>query len=78
MAESLGAPVSLTCEYLVNPLGIDEPQPRLAWQVNDPRRGAVQRAYQILVASNLDILANDRADMWDSRKVMSVETVFSF
>lgn len=48
-AEEL-APVALRCEYRVNPLGLDEAQPRLTWRVESSVRGAKQTAYQILVA----------------------------
>ena len=32
-------PVALRCEYRVNPLGIDEAQPRLTWRVASAGRG---------------------------------------
>jgi alpha-L-rhamnosidase len=38
----------LRCEYLVNPLGIDSPQPRLSWTLHSKERGQVQKAYQLL------------------------------
>ncbi|MCC6683202.1 MAG: family 78 glycoside hydrolase catalytic domain [Phycisphaeraceae bacterium] len=59
----------LRCEYRSAPLGIDAAQPRLSWQMNDPRRGVAQSAYQVLVASSPDQLAADQADLWDSGKV---------
>jgi hypothetical protein len=45
-------PVSLLCEYLVNPLGIDAVKPRLRWvfESKPGERGRKQTAYQILVA----------------------------
>jgi alpha-L-rhamnosidase len=43
--------VDLRCEYRVNPLGIDVLKPRLSWEMKSDRRGEVQTAYQILVAS---------------------------
>ena len=42
----------LRCEYLVNPVGIDAPQPRLSWIIETDQRGWQQTAYQILVASS--------------------------
>ena len=60
-----------TCEYRVNPLGIDVLQPRLGWQVTSPDRGAKQTAYQILVASNRELLSADQGDLWDTGKVAS-------
>jgi hypothetical protein len=38
---------NLTCEYQINPLGIDVLQPRLSWQMQSDRRGAYQKSYQI-------------------------------
>ena len=42
-------PTNLRCEYQVNPLGIDEPRPRLSWILESPQRRQVQTAYQVLV-----------------------------
>lgn len=80
MAE-VGAPTQLRCEYLTTPLGIDTPRPRLSWVVGDPRRGAMQAAFQILAASSPERLAaaaegvTDAADVWDSGRVRSDRTV---
>lgn len=43
----MNRPHSLTCEYLVNPIGIDASRPRLSWKSGDARAGARQTAYQI-------------------------------
>ena len=58
---------SLTTEYLVNPLGVDEPNPRLSWKLQPaargtirgsrPSRGYFQTRYQIQV-SNFDYSKN--------------------
>lgn len=64
-------PNHLLCEFLTNPLGIDLPGPRLSWQLNDPRRGARQRAYLIQAASSEEALAAGSADRWDSGRVES-------
>ena len=67
----LGAPVRLRCEYLTNPLGIDELQPRLSWWVNDKRPAEIQTAYRILASSDCDKLQANEADLWDSGKIDS-------
>src|SRR5579872_6526670 len=67
-------PINLRCEYELNPLGIDEPHPRLSWQVNDSRRGAKQSAYEILAASTLPLL-NSGADLWNSEKIASDQSI---
>ena len=61
----------LRCEYLVNPLGIDERRPRLSWIIESNRRGAKQIAYRIQVASTPEMLARNEADLWDSGRVRS-------
>lgn len=63
------------CEYAVNPLGIDAAQPRFTWVLAAGRRGTMQQAYRVLVASSPDRLAADAGDLWDSGKVPSDESV---
>jgi alpha-L-rhamnosidase len=65
----------LRCEYLNNPLGLDETMPRLSWVLSDTDRGVGQSAYQIEVASTPELLNSDKPDLWDSGKVASSETI---
>ncbi|WP_029280421.1 hypothetical protein [Pedobacter borealis] len=46
LAQSLTA---LKTEYLVNPIGLDNPNLRFTWQMNDASQGAKQTAYRVLV-----------------------------
>ena len=64
----------LRCEYLTDPIGIDAANPRLSWLISSSRRGEKQTAFQILVASSMKLLQNDKGDLWDSGKVVSDET----
>jgi len=64
-------PIDLRCEYLSNPLGIDVRQPRFAWVLQHTERGERQSAYQVLVATQAEILGQDRGDHWNSGKVTS-------
>ena len=64
----------LRCEYLENPLGIDETSPRLSWLVESDERGQKQTAYHILVSTSDEKLALDEGDLWDSGKVSSDRT----
>ncbi|MFI5386019.1 MAG: family 78 glycoside hydrolase catalytic domain [Fimbriimonadales bacterium] len=64
----------LRCEYLADPIGIDEPSPRLSWIVEYPGRDWRQSAYQITVASSPSRL-NAKADLWDTGKVASSGTI---
>lgn len=62
---------NLRCEYLSDPIGIDALKPRLSWIITSDQRSEKQTAYQILVASSLKTLSQDKGDLWDSGKVVS-------
>jgi alpha-L-rhamnosidase len=68
-------PVHLRCEYRQNPLGIDAPEPHLSWQSDNSQRNWKQAAYQILVASSVDLLRAGRPDLWDSGRTESDDSV---
>jgi len=65
----------LRCEYLGDPRGIDVAKPRLSWVIESTRRGERQTAYQILVATTPELLAQDQGDLWDSGKVESDQSI---
>jgi len=67
--------VNLTCEYLTNPQGIDMPDPRFFWQVESDENGEAQMAYQLLVATSEELLAQDKGDAFDSGKVASSDSI---
>ena len=64
----------LRCEYLTDPLGIDAAAPRLSWTLRSGQRGQRQTAYQVLVASSPERLAQQQGDLWDSGRVASDAT----
>ncbi|PHY18454.1 glycoside hydrolase family 78 protein [Caulobacter sp. BP25] len=66
--------VSLQTAMRLQPLGIDDPRPMLSWRLEGPA-GAVQSAYQIMVASTPEKLRAGVADLWDSGRVKSSESV---
>src|SRR5260221_14227246 len=63
---SQAQPQALRCEYRVNPLGIDEAQPRLTWRIESNERGQRQTAYRILVASSEAALMQNNGELSDS------------
>lgn len=63
----------LRTEYVVNPIGIDEPAPRFSWALHADRRGTMQAAYELRVATDVNALS--RAPLWTSGKVTSEESV---
>ncbi|MDR2676140.1 MAG: family 78 glycoside hydrolase catalytic domain, partial [Opitutaceae bacterium] len=69
--------VELRCEHRDDPPGIREVWPRLTWRLEAARpgrRGLVQTAWQILVASSPEKLAGGEGDLWDSGRVESAGT----
>ena len=77
----LGFPVhamtasELRCDYRIHPLDIDNLHPCLGWILRSDRRAEKQTAYQILVATRRDRLAPEKADLWNSGKVPSSNSV---
>jgi alpha-L-rhamnosidase len=72
---AFAAPVRLRSEYLVNPLGIDAATPHLSWQNDSPDRDWKQVAYQVMVASSAEKLASQNADVWDSGRKESDDSI---
>ena len=70
-------PVRLTCEYLIDPMAIDIPEPRLSWINNSGKeeRGQMQRAWEIRVAGSREKLVSGKADLWNSGKIRSDESI---
>jgi alpha-L-rhamnosidase len=66
---------TLKCESATNPLGLDTPRPRLSWILESNERGQSQTAYRILAASASGKLSEGQADLWDSGKVTSSESI---
>jgi alpha-L-rhamnosidase len=64
-------PVMLECESLSTPLGMDAKKPLLSWKLQDSMQGARQSAYEIQVASTAEMFASAKADVWDSGRVES-------
>lgn len=55
--------------------GIYKQEPRIGWAVRGSVRGAQQSAYHVLVASTPERLVPGRADLWDSGKIASADSV---
>jgi alpha-L-rhamnosidase len=68
-------PVELRVDNLKTPLGIDDPAPSFSWQLRDPAHGAKQTAYEVEVASSAELLRQGKADVWDSGRIDSGESI---
>jgi alpha-L-rhamnosidase len=68
-------PGKLTCEYSVNPLGIDIAAPGLSWTLLSGLRNQKQSAYEIIVCDNESYAANLHGNVWNSGKIISSQTL---
>lgn len=76
LAASTLKPAALRCEYGTNPTAVDAEHPRLSWVCDAGKnRGAMQTAYQVLVAGSEQALKKNNGELWDSGKVTSDESL---
>ncbi|NYF78040.1 alpha-L-rhamnosidase [Granulicella arctica] len=68
-------PVHLRTEGQTNPLGIDVLHPAFAWQSDATTRDWAQSAYQITVATSAEALRKGNADVWDSGRRPSPDSL---
>ncbi len=71
-------PDQLRTEYRVNPQGIDVTEPRLSWIAatkDSNARGLRQTAYRIIVSSSEAGAGRGVADLWDSGKTASAQSI---
>lgn len=64
-------PTDLRCEYKINPLGIDELNPKFSWITLSENINSFQSAFRLLIASSESNIISLRGDIWDSGKVQS-------
>ena len=66
----------LRCEMLHQPWGIDTTTPALSWKLTLDHNNVRQSAYQILAASRPDLLTEEKADLWNTGKVESDQSLW--
>lgn len=71
------AVTGLKCEYLDNPLAIDNVEPHFSWKMESSEQGAGSVAYQVIVASSKSKLNEKDADLWNSGKVEDANVVMA-
>jgi alpha-L-rhamnosidase len=74
-AEAQSKVIALKCDSLVEPLGIDTPEPLLSWQLQDKAWGAKQTAYEILVSRKSSVSGDPKAVIWDSGRITSEQSI---
>ncbi|MFT3827413.1 MAG: glycoside hydrolase family 78 protein [Chitinophagaceae bacterium] len=65
----------LTCDYRVNPLGIDNTSPMLSWKLVSTGRNVMQAAYEIRVSTDERALVKGSSLVWNTGKVASGQSV---
>ena len=65
----------LQCEFLTEPLAIDNTTPQLMWKMNSSKKGTSTIAYQIIAATDPKKLNEQDADLWNSGKVEAANEV---
>ncbi len=70
--------VTLNCEHLINPIGIDNPAPRFSWQIADKRQHAYQQAYQLVVGKDSSAVAQGKGDMWETPKIAAADNLVTY
>ena len=68
-------PVHLQTEHRTQPLDIDVAAPRFAWQSDARTPDWMQQAYQVQVSTDEAALSSGRADIWDSGRIVSSDSV---
>jgi alpha-L-rhamnosidase len=66
---------AITADRATGPVGIDVARPRLGWRLASTARGQAQTAYQVQVATTRGRASAGHADVWDSGKVASADSV---
>lgn len=68
----------MRCDYMENPLAVENREPLLQWQLLSNMTGKSQSAYRIIVASDISSLKKDQGDYWDSGKMLSSESIVKY
>lgn len=68
-------PLDLKADGKTNPLAVGD-APRLSWRIESDTRGFRQTAWQILAASKPELLAEGKADLWNSGKTATERSPF--
>ncbi|MEP7256899.1 MAG: family 78 glycoside hydrolase catalytic domain [Flavitalea sp.] len=75
---SAGSPLHpgiLTCEHIINPLGIDILKPRLSWTAIATQRNQRQSAYELVVSDNSNDAALGKGNIWTTGKINSSQSL---
>ncbi|HUX97595.1 MAG TPA: glycoside hydrolase family 78 protein [Bacteroidales bacterium] len=63
----------LACDHKINPIGIDNPKPKLSWKIYGTGNSIMQNSYSIRVAT--DSKFSSKSLVWETGKVESDESI---
>ena len=72
------SPQNLRCENQINPTSALTLSPWLKWIFSDPDIGDVQSAYQIIISNNRTDIDNNKGNVWDSGKIISLDSYMRY
>ncbi|RXH56304.1 family 78 glycoside hydrolase catalytic domain [Granulicella sibirica] len=72
---AVAAPVKLRTEQMTNPAAIDVAKPVFSWQSDATSANWMQSAYEVLVSTDPSKLVPGKANIWDSGKITSSDSV---
>ncbi len=78
LVKGQSTPVNLKSEHHENPIGIDNPTPRLSWEINDNRQGAKQTTYRIVVDTDSLNVEEGKGTIWDTGEVESDDILVTY
>lgn len=64
-------PIRLLCEFNESPIGIDVTTLRFNWQYEIGSKNTHQVGFRIMVASSINLLLNDKPDVYDSKIIQT-------
>ena len=67
--------LSLTTDYKTDPIGIDNPAPKLSWIIQSDQANTLQQSYEIRAALGLKDVTKGRKLVWNTGKVASSQSV---
>jgi alpha-L-rhamnosidase len=77
-AKNFTGPADLRTEYLTNPIGLDNVNPRFTWMMPDAANGSRQTAYQLIVGTDSAGVNIDKGDTWVTTKVVSSKMLVTY
>ena len=78
ITSTLSAQISvqrILCDYQEDPIGIDNKNPSLSWELHSSMRNVKQVAYRILIADDSFLLQKNNGNIWDTKKVFSSQSI---